>query len=187
MKTNLERIQTRLFAGGLLMLAAAMLVVSCAKDDDDGGDPAPAGATQIDRMAVPGVNTALISTASKDSFNQGDPTSDVGLFAAMITTNITGLRTAVGGIAGFPAEDSPGITATALTGVVCPDVVTIDFSQTVQFPNGRRLQDDVMDAVLGLVLNRGNALGGGGGIPDTINTNDVAFGSTFPYLANPNP
>jgi hypothetical protein len=51
----------------------------------------------------------------------------------------------------------------------------------VQFPNGRRLQDDVIDAALGVVLNRGGAAG----IGDGIGANDKAFLSAFPYLAEP--
>jgi hypothetical protein len=39
-----------------------------------------------------------------------------------------------------------------------PDVVTLDFSSLTD-PNGRRLQDDVVDAALGVVLSRGGAAG----------------------------
>ena len=60
-------------------------------------------------------------------------------------------------------------------------MVTIDFSAPVAFPNGRQLTDDVIDAALGIVLNRGGAAGVG----DAIDGNDVPFGSTFPYLAAP--
>jgi len=183
MKTNMERIQIRLFAAGLLMLAAAVVVASCKKDDDK-NDPAPTGATQIDRMAVPAINTALISSASKDSFNRGDPSTDIALFQGQMGSNIDGLRTAVDGISGFPAQDVPGVTTAQLLAIVCPDVVSINFANPVTFPNGRQLSDDVMDPILGLVLNRNTA---GGGISDTINTNDAAFSGTFPYLANPWP
>jgi hypothetical protein len=62
-----------------------------------------------------------------------------------------------------------------------PDVVTLDFSRPLQFPNGRRLQDDVIDAALGVVLNRGGAAG----IGDGVAANDKAFLGTFPYLAAP--
>jgi hypothetical protein len=52
------------------------------------------------------------------------------------------------------------------------------------FPNGRRLTDDIIDVSLqvveGLLIN-----GGGAGLGDGVDHNDVAFSSTFPYLAKP--
>lgn len=142
---------------------------------------------QMDRMAVPGVNTALLASNRKDAFNSGKPSTDVANFETEITTNVTNLRTAVTtNVPALGAEDG-AVSVATLVGIVCPDVVTIDFSQTVAFPNGRQLDDDVMDIVLGLVLDRGTPLSGGGGIADTINANDKAFLGTFPYLASPNP
>ena len=57
--------------------------------------------------------------------------------------------------------------------------MTIDFSQPVAFPNGRQLEDDVIDIALQLVLNRT------AGVTDAIDGNDVSFLSSFPYLAPP--
>ena len=73
------------------------------------------------------------------------------------------------------------LTEAQVAGALIPDVVTIDFSQPLAFPNGRRLTDDVVDTAVGIVLNRG----GGAGVPDAVGGNDGAFGSTFPYLAAP--
>jgi hypothetical protein len=188
MKATQDALYTKLTALGIILLVISLVVVGCANDDDDGddGNGGGGGNTQIDRMAVPGVNTALISSANKNAFNQGDPSTDVANFQTEIQTNMTNLRAAVNGIAGFPAEDSPGLTVAQVTAVVCPDIVSINFANPVVFPNGRQLSDDVIDPVLGLVLNRGNPLGGGGGIPDAI-ANDSTFSGTFPYLAAANP
>ncbi len=149
------------------------------------GDTSSGGYVQVDRMGIPAINTALIPSAQKDAFNRADPANDVRDYQATAQGTIEALRKAVGSVAGFPGEDNPGVPAAALAQVLIPDVVTIDFSKPVQFPNGRRLQDDVIDAAVGLVLNRGNPLGGGPGVSDAINANDVAFLSTFPYLAAP--
>ena len=46
------------------------------------------------------------------------------------------------------------------------------------FPNGRRLQDDVIDTILFFVANQ-NTLG------DNVSANDVAFRNSFPFLAAP--
>lgn len=51
------------------------------------------------------------------------------------------------------------------------------------FPNGRRLVDDVIDieeqAVAGFLKGKKVPLG------DGVDANDKAFGTTFPYLADP--
>ena len=53
------------------------------------------GGSQLDRMAIPAVNTAVIPSAQKDNFNRGNPTTDVATFGATATTTIQGLRDAV--------------------------------------------------------------------------------------------
>ncbi|MCA9322296.1 MAG: DUF4331 family protein [Planctomycetes bacterium] len=158
----------------VLFLTMIGLMVSCG----NGSNSLP----QFDRTAIPGVNTAVIPAASKDAFNVGDPATDAVAFQAIAMNRIDQLRAAVNSVMGFPPEDAPGLSSQAVAGVLVPDVLTIDFSQPTAFPNGRGLPDDVIDAALGLVLNRGNPLGGGGGISDGI-ANDSAFLAVFPYLA----
>lgn len=140
------------------------------------------GTSQVDRMAIPAINTALIPSASKNAFNQASPSGDIATFRPMAQTSVTGLRDAVKSV--LPAEDGGPLgklTPEQVAGALIPDVVTIDFSKDVAFPNGRRLQDDVIDAALGIVLNRGGAKG----VPDAINANDKAFLGSFPFLAEP--
>ena len=140
---------------------------------------------RIDRMAIPAINTALITSDKKDAFNQGSPVNDVANFKATAVTHIGDLRKAIDGVFGiaYPEDGGPlgALTPDQVASALIPDVVTIDFSKPVQFPNGRRLQDDVIDTELGVVLNRGGARG----IPDGINANDKPFGATFPYEAEP--
>jgi len=113
---------------------------------------------RLDRMAIPAINTALITADKKDSFNQGIPANDVANFNATAVGHINDLRKAVDGVLGVaqPQDGGPlgALTADQVAGALIPDVVTIDFSKPVQFPNGRRLQDDVIDVELGVVLNR---------------------------------
>jgi hypothetical protein len=144
------------------------------------------GGARIDRMAIPTINTALIPSAQKDAFNQSDPVDDASKYRATAVTTIKGLRGVVDGLFGNKSEDRGGgplgnLTAEEVGGALIPDIVTVDLSKPVQFPNGRRLQDDVIDAALGVVLNRG----GMSGIADGVGGNDKAFLSTFPYLAEP--
>ena len=51
------------------------------------------------------------------------------------------------------------------------------------FPNGRRLADDVIDSAIQVV--EGFLLGQDTGLGDGVDTNDLPFGRTFPYLAVP--
>ena len=140
--------------------------------------------SQVDRMAIPAINTALIPSDQKDTFNQAAPLDDAASFGATAQATIEGLRAAVNAVLDAPvgAEDGGplgSLTAEQVKDAVIPDVVTIDFSQPVGFTNGRAPEEDVMDVVLQLVLNRT------AGITDAIDANDVAFLPTFPYLAPP--
>jgi hypothetical protein len=141
--------------------------------------------SRIDRMGIPAINTALIPSAQKDNFNQGDPINDAANFRATAKTTIDTLRGAVDKLFGpsFPQNGGPlgPLNSDQVAAALIPDVVTIDFSKPLAFPNGRQLSDDVIDTALGLVLNRGGAKG----ISDGVNANDKAFSNTFPYLADP--
>lgn len=160
---------------------ATAIVAGCGSDKTTAVQPTY---VQVDRMAVPALNTALINKPAKEAYNRANPANDVATYRSMIKTNIDGLRAAVA-TRGIGAEDVSGITSDALTDVICPDVVTINFTQPLTFPNGRAPDDDVINRVLGLVLNRGNVLGGGGGVSDGVDANDSAFLTAFPYLAAP--
>ena len=165
-------------------VSALLLATACG--GGSGGDNNTANRTQRDRMGLAAVNTALVDSANKDGFNAGDPSTDVMDFRQLHIDQINGLRAAVGSVAGFPAEDAPGVSPEALVDLlVSPDVIRIDLSAPVGFPNGRRLTDDVIDPTLGLVLNRGNVLGGGAGVGDAISDDSTPL-ATFPYAGNPN-
>src|SRR5919199_730385 len=75
-----------------------------------------------------------------------------------------------------PSDDAAKITG--LAGVLLPDILTVDVSSSAGFLNGRKPADDVIDAELGLVTE-------GFVTTDCVGSNDVAFPSTFPYLAAP--
>jgi hypothetical protein len=140
---------------------------------------------RIDRMAIPAINTALIPSAQKDAFNLASPINDAATYRATAQSSIEGLRRAVDPLFNGPTTQDGGplgyLFPAQVAAAVIPDVVTINFAQPVQFPNGRRLQDDVIDIDLGLILNRGAA----NGISDGVNANDKAFLTAFPYLADP--
>ena len=68
---------------------------------------------------------------------------------------------------------------------IFPDTLTLDFTHTAGFPNGRKPADQVADILLGYLFLD---LGQEGGrrfadLPLNPGSNDVAFPSGFPYLA----
>ncbi len=163
----------------LATVVVALVWVSCG-----GSSGSDAIFLQVDRMGVSAVNSALIPSGMKDDFNLGDPSTDPNDFLDTIIATITALRGAVASVPGFPAEDSPGVSAEAVAGIVNPDVINIDLSMPTVFPNGRGLEDDTIDPILGLVLNRGSVLSGGPGISDGV-ANDSPALSVFPFAAPP--
>ena len=116
---------------------------------------------QVDRIGRPAINTVLIS--DKDAFNAGQPVDDRANFGADVEAALTGLGAA------DPA---------ALTQVLLPDVLTVDFDQPTNFLNGRSLGDDVIDAELNLLTN-------GAVTTDCVDSPDD-FRTSFPYLGRRN-
>ena len=172
----------------LKRLTALALVASIAAGCDDSptgpggsigdlGDDAVASIllnmnlTQVDRFGFPAVTTAFIAAnADKDAFNLAAPQDDEAVF----------LGTLVGTLMARYGLDVAG--ATGLADFVLPDIQPLgDLSG---FPNGRRLDDDVLDTELGLIFGVfGPAVAALQS--DGVDANDVPFLSTFPYLAGP--
>jgi hypothetical protein len=120
---------------------------------------------QFDRAGRPAIATALIGDGRKDDFNAGLPSNDFSEFGAEVNAAIAGL--------------SSQANADALTPILLPDLLTFDTSSSAGFLNGRRLDDDVIDASLNL-LSAGAVTG------DGVDANDRAFRNVFPYLASVN-
>ncbi|WP_158633320.1 DUF4331 family protein [Tautonia sociabilis] len=133
----------------------------------------PDGLTQVDRTALPAINTVAVPTALQGQFNQLTPADDPALRtgAAAFLVQLYGL-------------DSQ--TAMALASTVLPDRMPFDVTSSQGFNdgltltlNGRRLTDDVVDAAF-------NALTAGAVTGDFV-VNDSVFRTTFPYLGRPLP
>ncbi|MEX2141779.1 MAG: DUF4331 family protein [Pirellulales bacterium] len=125
------------------------------------------GGVQVDREGRPAINTALIPGPMKNAFNQAVPANDQAAFSSTVRTSLLSLN------GGNVAH------ADQVTALLLPDILTLDTANPAGFLNGRRLQDDVIDTVLGAVSN-------GALTTDMVAANDVAFQSTFPYLSPAN-
>jgi len=81
----------------------------------------------------------------------------------------------------------PGTGGTAVSGLIIPDVLTLDFNKPSTFPNGRQLIDPVVDitlAALFLDLTK-HSPATLANIPINPPANDRPFRTDFPYLAAP--
>lgn len=134
---------------------------------------------QIDRSGNPAVNVVLIPFARKNEYNGSTPVDDAkGKFATDIVNILKGLGT-----------DQAHIDVLAGVAVTHGDYEHLDLTISntgagggnnpeAAFPNGRRLQDDIIDTLL-TIINNGSTLG------DNVNGNDVPFRDQFPFLAAP--
>jgi len=146
---------------------------------DSGEVKAKGGWVQVDRMATPAVNTALIPFARKNEYNAASPEDDAaGRFAGDIVATLTALGT-----------NATNIGILASVAVSNGDYLRLNLAQPnnglgggtsagAGFPNGRRPGDDVIDTLLFFIANQ-NPLG------DNVNANDVSFGDVFPFFAPP--
>jgi hypothetical protein len=161
---------------------------------------------QVSRLGMPLVNEVVIPIKDKDKWNASQPINDGQFLPYVVKPELPHLLNAVYGLP-VPTEPRTDLAAVFLQGV--PGVnrpahvraseelrlnLTPFAGQTFSrlgvvggdlngFPNGRRLQDDVIDAslqvVAGALVGHKNSLG------DGVDANDVAFAKTFPYVALP--
>jgi uncharacterized protein DUF4331 len=153
------------------------------RDHDDYG-----GFVQVSRLGWPLVNEVLIPLQDKDKYNRTEPRNDVANFGSyFLDPEVPKLLNLVLN-ANCPATPATG--RTDIVGLLSPNGtkaadllrININQGQTVtqsHFPNGRALTDDVTDTLLTVACNNGSA------ISDGVNANDLAFTTSFPYLASP--
>jgi hypothetical protein len=121
---------------------------------------------QLDRMGRPAINTVFNKGADKNRFNAGIPSNDVADF----TANVVKVLESLG------SYDEP--TATAIAGILLPDILTYDTTKAAAGPlNGRGLADDVIDVELNLVTQ--------GGVPGDCVATHTDLSPAFPYMGAP--
>ena len=161
---------------------------------------------QVSRLGMPLVNEVVIPVGQKDKWNGSIPSAD-GQFLSYVTDpEVPKLLQLVYGIQA-PATPRNDLVQVFLTGVpglnqpagvkpaemlrlntdilptASPARLGVLAADIQGFPNGRRLTDDVIDitlqAAVGILGGVKTSLG------DGVDRNDVAFRTTFPYLAFP--
>lgn len=151
------------------------------------------GGAQIDRMGRPAINTVFNpnnpfpgervgeEASKKSAFNHTRPEDDQILFRGEVVDTLTTLYTLNDPAAGLGGSDNPSDDAAKINGladILLPDILTYDTARDEGFLNGRKLDDDVIDAELALVTE-------GLVTTDCVGANDEQFLTAFPYLAAP--
>lgn len=152
------------------------------------GDVRGVGAFKsLDRMGNPAVNVVLIPFNRKNAYNLATPKDDASLKFAIPTVGTTKIPSQPGilktleglGTPGTPFDAASSVGTLASIAVLQGDLLKLDTSAAVgaSFPNGRKPSDDVVDTLINVVT------GGLVTTGDNVNTNDVPFSTSFPYLA----
>ena len=143
-----------------------------------------------DQMGRPAINTVFNTGLvdpnagqTKNRFNKTAPSQQAtaydGLFFDNVVTTLTNINQVLGTDDAFGCTDYDVDTAEFLAGILLPDVLTYDTSTAAngEALNGRNLDDDVIDAELGITTN-------GCVTSDGVEAHDDYL-STFPYLGVP--
>jgi Domain of unknown function (DUF4331) len=164
---------------------------------------------QVSRLGNPLVNEVVIPLGKKDFFNSQQPSNDLKNFGKYVvspelakvinilypglnvpetdrTDIVQALLTGIPGLTEIAPKAPPTDTLKINLGsapAASPNRFGVLAGDTQGFPNGRRLTDDVTDIELRVVggFLKGNKLPLG----DGVDSNDVAFRDTFPYVAAP--
>lgn len=145
---------------------------------------------QIERLGNPLVSEVMFAKRNHGFHNTTSPGTDVANFK----TELEAFVTTVAG--------RPSAVATTLSSVLLPDMLIVQTDKAGSTAGwltwallpppggygGRKLSDDVVDAglsaIFGSLLSSSNV--SPGLATDNVNSNDKAFGTTFPYLAPAN-
>jgi hypothetical protein len=128
----------------------------------------------VDRMGNPAVNVVLVPFNQKNAHNAGSTVDDTNrrFWPGILNT-----------LQNFYRTDATSIAVFENLLVRRGDYLRLDLTipntgtnSQAQFPNGRRLTDDVVDILNFLINNRVP-------LPDNANGNDLPFRTEFPFLA----
>ena len=151
--------------------------VSLHTGGDQDGDSNGEDWTQVERMGKPALATVFIKPTggtNSDAYNATTPDQDLVKWGSF-----------------FPANPIPLLGGVPVRNLLLPDTLILNTSGPLVlnnipfagYPNGRRLQDDVIDTSFSVLANAGV-------LPSSVTTdcvaNDSNFSSSFPYLAAPN-
>jgi hypothetical protein len=165
------------------------------------------GWTQVSRLGNPLVNEVVVPTRFKDVWNRSQPVNDKQFAGPVLTPVLAKLMNDLYKVNApetnrddLVAVFGTGVKGLNYTGPTVADMLRLNYSIPVTpkdkqnrlgviagdnggFPNGRRLEDDVIDIAERVMAGflKGNKVELG----DGVNSGDVAPMSAFPYQADP--
>jgi len=126
----------------------------------------------------------------RDAYNASNPAEDAAnKWAGEISNSVDTLQKVLkDDLTGLGLTPANLATALAQAGpVIIPDTIKYDPTKPVAYPNGRALEDQVVDITIAAALLdlSVHPLSFFADLPLNPPANDVPFKSTFPYLADP--
>jgi hypothetical protein len=177
---------------------------------------------QVSRLGQPLINEVVIPLGQKDQWNRSDPQDDQQFLGRYLNPEVTRLENFLYPVLDNASETNRNdLVAILLTGVptlnftgpkpadllrlnttIAPsaqvgqgDRLAVLNGDLAGYPNGRRLEDDIVDIDLrAFAEGYGSFLHGAFGLPDRspndllgdgVDKNDKPFLTSFPYLASP--
>lgn len=166
---------------------------------DDGSARYNDGWVQIQRLANPLVNEAIIGTADKDRWNALNPSKEAQFLDYYTNPRLATALEVVFGADASPLLDLRDVLLTYTPGnyerlsellrlnisvapvpLASQNPLTVLGGDSAGWPNGRRPIDDVTDVAV-RVIGGTNYLSAS----DSVQTNDIPLPDTFPFLATP--
>ena len=161
---------------------------------------------QVSRLGNPLVNEVVVPLQFKNAFNGSTPDGDTQFLPKVQDPEVPKLIEKIYKMPApaTPRDDLVSVFLTGVDGLNKPANVTpseqlrlnMSIAPTANanrlgviggdnagFPNGRRLVDDVIDIELQVLM--GELTGTPNDLADGVNTNDVAFAESFPYVGLP--
>lgn len=180
MKSNTFKMMT-------IALVVAVVSINCDNNDDTNNNQIALDFSgtfvQQDQMARPAINTVFIASGQpKDDFNAAIPSAMGAKYQSIFQSRLMALNPNF-------TTNALGQTAAQFTGLLATDVINVSKTGTTTFFDGinvltgRALTDDVIDVELLLIFGGSTGASNPGLTSDNVNTNDKAFGNSFPYLA----
>jgi hypothetical protein len=179
MRTSYLRITTVSFVTVL-----CLLIAGCDDDENNGTTPVTTRYEQEDQFGRPAINTVFVSDGEKDLFNTTTPGDQGAAFATKFKDKLLALN-------GGYTTNLLGLDATAFTGVLATDVLSVSLDGPTTFYDGtnvltgRQLEDDVITVELILLFGGPDGSANPGLTDDHVDANDKTFSDSFPYLASP--
>jgi len=165
------------------------------KDDDDGNS----SWVQVQRLANPLVNEAIIGTVDKDKWNALDPSKEKRFVEYYTNPRLATALEVVFGADAEPLFDLRDVLLTYTPGdysklsellrlnisvapvpLASQNPLTALAGDGAGWPNGRRPIDDVTDVAIRVIGGTNYATAG-----DAVDVNDLPLPETFPFLATP--